>query len=154
MQFLGSGGGNVFSILWFGTLYLLGIDTLFAMVEGIATIITDTPRFNHLRKELVAGITCVIGFLISVAFITDVGFHLVDAFDHYFLNYGLMVVGAIEAYTIAWVWAWPEMAGRTGSTCASSCLITFSQNVVQAETRHERQRLRPAASHTECVREA
>lgn len=34
MQYLGEGGANVLSIMWFGTLYLLGIDSMFAMVEG------------------------------------------------------------------------------------------------------------------------
>ena len=34
MQYLGAGSANILSIMWFGTLYLLGIDSMFAMVEG------------------------------------------------------------------------------------------------------------------------
>lgn len=73
MQFVGKGGANVLSILWFFTLWLLGIDSMFAMVEGVATVITDTPRFCHLRKETVAMWTCMLGFICSIAFITDIG---------------------------------------------------------------------------------
>ena len=36
-------------------------------------VITDTPRFAHLRKELVALVTCICGFVASIAFITDIG---------------------------------------------------------------------------------
>jgi SNF family Na+-dependent transporter len=83
MQFLGRGGANVLSIMWFGTLWLLGIDSMFAMVEGVATVITDTPRFCHLKKEKVALWTCILGFLGSLVFVSDIGFYLLDAFDHY-----------------------------------------------------------------------
>lgn len=40
---------------------------------GVATIITDTPRFAHLSKERVALWACGIGFMCSVAFVTDIG---------------------------------------------------------------------------------
>jgi SNF family Na+-dependent transporter len=103
MQYLGKGSGNILSIVWFGTLFLLGIDSMFAIVEGISTIITDTPRFAHIAKESVALWMCILGFLCSVAFVTDIGYYLVDTFDHYLLNYGLIAVGAMEAYTVAWV---------------------------------------------------
>ena len=50
LQFISKGGANILSILWFGMLWLLGIDSMFALVEGVATVITDTPRFRHLSK--------------------------------------------------------------------------------------------------------
>ena len=149
MQYLTKGGANVLSLMWFGVLWLLGIDSMFAMVEGVATVITDTPRFKHLRKvrfthcfsvacstlahfacavyiaavtrphnaeysvlagimcemsqlatarqcflhslqEIVALVTCMCGFIASIAFITDIGFYLLDQFDHYILNYGAL----------------------------------------------------------------
>ena len=34
-------------------------------------------------------------------------------------NYGLFVVGALEAYVIGWVWAWPETRARCGLTSAT-----------------------------------
>lgn len=54
----------------------------------MATIITDTPRFSHVRKERVALWACLLGFFCSVAFITDIGSFLFDIFDHFLLNYG------------------------------------------------------------------
>jgi neurotransmitter:Na+ symporter, NSS family len=67
-----------------------------------------------MKKERVALWICVLGFFCSVAFVTDIGIYLLDIFDHFLFNYALMVTGAMEAYVIAWVWAWPEMRDRTG----------------------------------------
>jgi hypothetical protein len=35
MQYLDKGSANLLSILWFAMLFLLGIDSMFAMVEGM-----------------------------------------------------------------------------------------------------------------------
>ena len=59
---------------------------MFAMVEGLSTILADAPRFAHIKKERVALWACAIGFMASVAFVTDLGIYLVDACDHYILN--------------------------------------------------------------------
>ena len=50
MQYLGAGSANVLSIMWFGTLYLLGIDSMFAMVEGAAR---NMPVWCLARRALV-----------------------------------------------------------------------------------------------------
>lgn len=123
LQYLSRGGANILSIMWFGMLFLLGIDSMFAMVEGVATVLTDTPRFRHVRKEQIAAITCVLGFLGSVAFISDLGFALLDIFDHYIINYGLFLTGALEAYAVAWVWGWYEISKKCGQRCAHACSI-------------------------------
>ena len=102
------------SIMWFGLLWLLGIDSMFAMVEGVATVITDTPRFRHLRKEFVAGVACALGFVASLAFASDIGLPLLDVFDHYIINYGLFVTGALEAFAVSWVWGWKETKEKLG----------------------------------------
>ena len=48
-------------------------------LAGVATVVTDTPRFKHYRKETVALVTSILGFICSIAFITDIGFYLLDA---------------------------------------------------------------------------
>jgi SNF family Na+-dependent transporter len=47
MQYLGKAGGNILSIMRFGTLFLLGVDSMFAMVESLASVIIDTPHFKR-----------------------------------------------------------------------------------------------------------
>ena len=47
LQYLGKGGANILSILWFGMLWLLGIDSMFAMVEGVSTVITGASKVEQ-----------------------------------------------------------------------------------------------------------
>lgn len=104
--------------MWFAMIFLLGIDSLFSHIEAAATVVTDTPRFRHLHKELVAAVMCGLGFLVSLAFASDIGHALIDLFDHYVINYGLLFTGALEAYTVSWVWGWEETAKKCGRLCA------------------------------------
>ena len=135
LQYLSKGGANILSIMWFGMLFLLGIDSMFAMVEGVATVLTDTPRFRHVRKETVAAVKCVLGFLGSIAFISDIGFDLLDAFDHYIINYGLFLTGALEAYVVSWVWGFYEIEQKCGWRCgAAACCVAYHRYVCCKET--------------------
>lgn len=118
LQYIGRGGGNILSCMWFAMLFLLGIDSIFSVMEAAATVFTDTPRFRHVRKELVAALLCFGVFLLSLTFATDIGMGLIDAFDHYVINYCLFFTGALEAYVVSWVWGWPEIVKKCGWTCA------------------------------------
>ena len=71
----------------------------------------------------VALFTCVIGFLASIIFISDIGFAMLDVFDHYILNFALMLTGALEAYVVAWVWGWQEIRYRCGFKCVPITML-------------------------------
>jgi SNF family Na+-dependent transporter len=101
--------------MWFMMLFLLGVDTVFAQVEATVTAFTDTPRFRHMRKDAVVAMVCAAGFLMSLAFASNIGHGLIDAFDHYLTNYGMFLAGALEAYTVAWIWGWQEISKKCGS---------------------------------------
>jgi SNF family Na+-dependent transporter len=118
LQFLDSGSACFFSIVWFLTLFLLGIDTLFALDEGITTIILDMPRFKSCCKEVITLMMCITGFLCSMVYVSDIGVYLFDIVDHTAINYTLIIVAALEALMVGWLWAWPEMQSRTGTACA------------------------------------
>lgn len=51
------------------------IDSMFALVEGVSTVLHDTPRFGKYRKELTALVVCLLGFVASIPCITDMGAH-------------------------------------------------------------------------------
>ena len=118
LQYLGRGGANILACMWFAMLFLLGIDTLFAHIEGSATVLTDTPRFRHFRKDVVAALVCSLGFLVSLAFASDIGHALIETFDHYVISYGMFFTGALEAYTVSWVWGWQDISRKCGYLCA------------------------------------
>jgi SNF family Na+-dependent transporter len=118
LQYLSRGGANVLAIMWFVMLFLFGIDTVFAHVEATVTAFTDTPRFRHMRKETITAFVCAAGFLMSLAFASNIGHGLIDAFDHYVIHYAMFFTGAMEAYTVAWIWGWQEISRKCGFMCA------------------------------------
>lgn len=61
---------------------------------------------------------CSIGFLAGLIYVSDIGIYMVDLVDHIAVNLTLMLVGTLQAYTVAWVWGWQEISARTGVTCA------------------------------------
>ena len=46
---------------------------------------------------------CLVGFLISIAFATNAELYLLDIMDNFINNYGIVVVGLLEAFVIGWI---------------------------------------------------
>lgn len=114
LQYQNRGWANILAVLWFSMVFLLGIDSLFSHVEGLATVLTDTPRFRHVRKSTVAAMVCGIGLVGSIAFASDIGHALIESFDHYTINFGLFFIAILESYTVSWVWGWEETSRKCG----------------------------------------
>lgn len=77
------------------TLFLLGVDSAFSMVEAVSTVLHDTQTFKAIPKALLALILCLIGLGISALFCTNWGYILFDCIDHYLGNYLLLLVGIL-----------------------------------------------------------
>ena len=94
------GWGNILGVLFFACLFFAGITSAVSLVEAISAAIMD--KFGWTRKKVVTGI-CSIGFLISIAFATNAGLYLLDIMDNFINNYGIVVVGLLEAFVIGWI---------------------------------------------------
>ena len=46
---------------------------------------------------------CILGFVVSIAFATNAGLYLLDIIDNFINNYGIVVVGLLEAFVIGWI---------------------------------------------------
>ncbi|KAK1743907.1 sodium/chloride-dependent transporter family protein [Skeletonema marinoi] len=76
-------GGIHWVRLLFFTLFLLGIDSAFALTDAVVTVTADSvPGANLSRKQIVSG-WCVLGFLTGLLYATDAGFRFLDVFDFY-----------------------------------------------------------------------
>jgi len=84
------------------TLFMLGIDSAFSMVEAAATVINDTKWGGQYPKSFVAFCLCVLGFILSIPFCTNWGYILFDAVDHYLGNFLLIVVGLMQCFGCGW----------------------------------------------------
>jgi hypothetical protein len=84
------------------TLFTLGIDSAFSMVEATATVINDTKWGGKYPKSFVAFVLCLLGFLLSIPFCTNWGFVLFDVVDHYLSNFLLILVGILQCFGCGW----------------------------------------------------
>lgn len=78
---------NFWSVLLALTLFMLGIDSAFSMVEGVSTVLYDTPWGRNIPRKLIALIICVTGFFFSLLFVSSWGLTFLDVVDHYLAVY-------------------------------------------------------------------
>lgn len=57
-------------VLFFGTLFFLGIDSAFSMVEAVTTAVKDAPRFRHLSHAKVTIFISSLAIAVSAVFAT------------------------------------------------------------------------------------
>lgn len=84
------------------TLFLLGVDSAFSMVEATATVVADIPSLKKVPRMLIAFIICMAGFIMSIPFCTNWGFVLFDVIDHYLCTYLLLLVGIFQCVGCGW----------------------------------------------------
>eukprot|EP00667_Euglena_gracilis_P010351 EG_transcript_10535 len=117
-------GSNFWCIALFATLFFLGIDSAFSMLEAVTTVICDADvrgvtldvlleqrlgRWAVGRgKPLVTGLVSAAGLLFGVLFAADVGLYWLDVMDHYVNTYTIMVNGLLEAVAVSWCWGYRE----------------------------------------------
>ena len=107
-------GANFWNFLLFTTLFLLGIDSAFSMVEAIATVIYDTPLGRRMNRMVIAAILCIFCALWSLAFCADVGLVLLDVVDYYTNTYMLQILGVLQPFAVGWVYEQDVVAQRIG----------------------------------------
>ncbi|MCD4655985.1 MAG: hypothetical protein K8S87_00430, partial [Planctomycetes bacterium] len=96
----GDYGNAGIAVLLFLCLLTLGIDSLFSLVEGVATGLHDKFR---LTKKQVTLILCVVSFFAGLWFATDAGLHWLDIVDKW-INLSLIAVSVVTAYVVGWKW--------------------------------------------------
>jgi len=123
-----------FSFVFFFMLFLLGIDSAFSMIEACTTVVCDTD-FAEKRgwtKPWVSLILCIVGFLIAVAFCTDVGPYHMDLFDDYVNTKGMIFVGIMEAFSLGWVYQFEKQCKMVGSTAVGIFNVGYWGSLVFA----------------------
>ncbi len=93
--------GRLFGVLFFFLLAVAGISSSISIIEAFTAAVQD--KFSFVRKKIVTTI-CVIGFVGSLLFTTNVGLFWLDIVDHFLNHYGLIVVGIVEALVVGWLY--------------------------------------------------
>merc|ERR1719184_243702 len=93
---------HFWSVIFFLMLFLLGLDSEFALFETVLVAIYDT--FPSLRKQKV-GVTsamCFLCFLLGLPCITQSGQYVLDLMDTYGASISVMVIAVAEMIAVMW----------------------------------------------------
>jgi len=93
---------NFWTLILGLTLFTLGIDTAFSLVEAVSTVIYDTEGGKRMPRKLTALIICVLGWLGSLLFCSSWGFTYFDVVDRYISVYLMFILGMGQCAAAAW----------------------------------------------------
>jgi NSS family neurotransmitter:Na+ symporter len=93
--------GRIFGVLFFFLLAIAGISSSISIIEAFTAAVQD--KFGLPRKQIVT-VICILGFFGSALFATNVGLFWLDIVDHFLNQYGLIVVGIVEALLVGWLY--------------------------------------------------
>lgn len=99
-------GVEVFALMFYLTLFLLGIDSAFSLLETIVAVVRD--QFGWSRVKATTSI-CVISAILGIPFVTNAGLLWLDIVDHFAINYILVIVGIFECIAVAYFLGADEM---------------------------------------------
>lgn len=90
---------QIFGIIFFLMLFLLGIDSAFSLTEAASSAFSDEFKLNHHRCTVTI---CTLGFFGGLLFSTGGGLYWLDIVDHWMNQYGLVVVAFLECIFLGW----------------------------------------------------
>lgn len=95
-------GASLFAVAFFATIIMLGIDSAFSILEGIAAGFKDA--LPDISTKKVTLLLAIIGAIAGLPFVTNGGLYLLDTLDHFTINYGLVAIGAVESAFVGWLY--------------------------------------------------
>ena len=90
------------AVLFFGMFFALALDSAFSLLEALAISVKD--RFPKTPTSKIAFILMIVGVIGGLLFSTQGGLYMLDILDHFIVNYGLIIVGILEATIVGWIW--------------------------------------------------
>jgi SNF family Na+-dependent transporter len=101
---LPNGAKQTISIVFWLMLLMLGIDSSFALAEGVIQLLCDSFGGAERYHKLTAACVCLSGFLIGLPLMTSNGYDVLEIQDTYISRVTLIIVGLCESVTIGWVY--------------------------------------------------
>ncbi|PXF41888.1 Sodium- and chloride-dependent GABA transporter 1 [Gracilariopsis chorda] len=118
--------------LFFIALFLLGIDSAFALAEGVTTVFRDSALLRRFHHAITTAGVCLVGFLGGLLFCTDSGLIFLDATDYY-VNFMMILIGFMECFSIGWIYGiesqistlgWMPVVAYMAATFGPVCLAS------------------------------
>jgi len=88
-----------FAYVFYFCLITLAIDSLFSIVEGISTAVSDKFRISKRKTTLSL---CGIGLVLGLIYVTGAGLAWLDIVDNFINSYTLIFTGILEVIVVGW----------------------------------------------------
>ena len=94
-------GGDIFGILFFGSLMIAGITSLISIVQVVVAAVQDRTGMGRTNAVVIVGGGTA---LVSMAlYPTDQGLFILDVTDRFINNYCIALAGLVVIVVVAWV---------------------------------------------------
>ena len=90
----------IFAFIFYFCLITLAIDSLFSIIEGVSTALSD--KF-HLNKKKTTLTICIVEGIISIIYVTGAGLAVLDIVDYFINSYTLLITGVLEMIAAGWL---------------------------------------------------
>jgi len=124
-------GGEHWIRLLFIMLFLLGIDSAFALLEGFLTVLGDTTLFGKKDRKITSFVVAFGAFLLSIIYATDAGLIFLDTIDYY-INFVMLLVGGFECFSCGWIYKIDDQIANLGPALVFTHMCTFFGSVIVA----------------------
>ncbi|XP_061429432.1 sodium-dependent neutral amino acid transporter B(0)AT3-like [Lethenteron reissneri] len=104
-------GSQVWSVLFFIMLFMLGLSTMFGNIEGIINPLTDLGVIpKSMPKEAVTGVLCLACMLLGLVFTLSSGNYWLTVFDNYAGSVPLLVIAFFEVIGVIYLYGYDRFS--------------------------------------------
>ncbi|XP_072859615.1 sodium- and chloride-dependent transporter XTRP3 isoform X2 [Pogona vitticeps] len=96
---------QLYSVLYFLMLLMLGIGSMLGNTAAILTPLTDSKFLSsHVPREMISGGVCFINCIIGLAFTMEAGNYWFDIFNDYAATLSLLLIVLVETIAVCYVY--------------------------------------------------
>ncbi|XP_004760875.1 sodium- and chloride-dependent transporter XTRP3 [Mustela nigripes] len=96
---------QLWSVLYFFMLLMLGIGSMLGNTAAILTPLTDSKVVSsHLPKEAISGLVCLVNCVIGLVFTMESGNYWFDIFNDYAATLSLLLIVLVETIAVCYVY--------------------------------------------------
>nr|XP_045718549.1 sodium- and chloride-dependent transporter XTRP3 isoform X2 [Mirounga angustirostris] len=103
---------QLWSVLYFFMLLMLGIGSMLGNTAAILTPLTDNKVISsHLPKEAISGLVCLVNCVIGLVFTMEAGNYWFDIFNDYAATLSLLLIVLVETIAVCYVYGLRRFEG-------------------------------------------